>query len=539
MTQGKRILATAIAVILAAGGGYWAGQGKSTVGAPTAAAAAPAKAARQILYYRNPMGLPDTSPVPKKDAMGMDYVPVYAGDEEPGGENQLKFSPEKVQKLGVRVETAVRRALGKQVRAAGRVEVDERRSFTIAPKFEGWIERLHVNTTGQVVAKGQPLFEVYSPELVSAQREYAIAVQGASSLSQAGDSARAGMQQLADSALVRLRNWDLPAEQIKALEKSGEAKRTVTFRSPVAGVVTEKKALQGMRFMPGDALYQVADISSVWVQADVFEQDIAEVRPGAQARVRIDAYPDKVFAGKVAYVYPTLKAETRTVQVRIELPNPGGLLKPAMFAQVEIPVAGQGDVLTVPTSAIIDSGTRRVVLVQVAEGRFEPRDVKLGDRSDNYVAVQEGVKEGEKVVVAANFLIDAESNLKAAVGGFGHAGHGGAAKPADAPAGEHASHGQDTPATPGNQAEGTIESLDIKTGALSVRHGPVASLKWPAMTMDFQAANPSLLAGLKPGAAIAFEFVERKPGEWVVTRLQPLEAAPGGTAAAAHSHAAH
>ena len=511
MTQGKRVLATAVAVILAAAGGYLAGGGgERGAASPTATSAAPAKAEKKLLYYRNPMGLPDTSPVPKKDNMGMDYIPVYAGEETPAESGQvLNIGPDKVQKLGVRVEAATLRTLDKVVRAAGRIEVDERRTYTVAPKFEGWIERLHVNATGQPVAKGQPLFEVYSPELVSAQREYAIAAQGASYLSKASDESRAGMQQLAESALARLKNWDLSAEQIKALEKSGDAKHTVTFRSPVSGVVTEKKAVQGMRFQPGDALYQVADVSSVWVQADVFEQDIAAVRAGSKVKIRIDAYPDKLFEGKVDYIYPTLKAETRTVQVRIELSNPGGLLKPAMFAQVEIPAAGKGPVLTVPASAVIDSGTRRVVLVQLAEGKFEPREVKLGARSDEHVVVLEGVKEGEKVVVAANFLLDAESNLKAALGGFTPVE---GAKPAAAPEAKSVGH----------HAEGKLVSIDLKAGTVSVSHQPIPSLKWPAMTMDFILANPALVTGVKPGTPISIEIVERKPGEWVITSLKSM-----------------
>jgi RND family efflux transporter MFP subunit len=186
----------------------------------------------------------------------------------------------------------------------------------------------------------------------------------------------------------------------------------------VAGVVTEKKAVQGMRFMPGEALYQVSDLSAVWVVADVFEQDLGLVKAGAKAQVQINAYPGQVFEGKVTYVYPTLKAETRTVPVRVELANPGLLLKPGMFAQMELQATEKAKAVTVPLSAVIDSGTRQIVLIQLQEGHFEPRDVKLGARSDNYVEVLSGVKEGELVVVAANFLIDAESNLKAAVGGL-------------------------------------------------------------------------------------------------------------------------
>ena len=530
MNKGAGLGIGVIALAIAAGGGYWlGGKGGTSHGetaAPMAAASTePAKKEKKLLYYRNPMGLPDTSPVPKKDPMGMDYIAVYEGedDDEPAAANQIKISTEKVQKLGVRSEAAQLRVLDKVVRASGRIEPDERRLYAISPKFEGYVERLHVNVTGQPVGKGQALFEVYSPELVSAQREYAIAAQGVEALKDAGGPARDGMQQLAESSLLRLKNWDISAEQLKALAKSGESKHTLTFRSPVNGIVTEKKAVQGMRFMPGEALYQVADLSSVWVVADVFEQDIGLIKSGAKAKVMINAYPGKTFEGTISYVYPTLNAQTRTVPVRVELANPGLLLKPAMFAQVELPVGAKGEVVTVPTSAVIDSGTRRIVLVQAKEGRFEPREVKLGQRSDNHVEVLEGVKNGEPVVVAANFLIDAESNLKAAVGGFGHASHGSQPKPESA-----------KPAAVGHQAEGTVEGFDAKAGMLTLNHGPVASLKWPGMTMEFQVATPALLSGLKPGATVAFEFVERKPGEWVVTSIKPMAGK-----VAANPHAGH
>lgn len=531
MKQGAGVAIGVLAVaVLAAGGGYWLGKAASrpqggagvTVGADSAADDTGAKE-RKLLYYRNPMGLPDTSPVPKKDPMGMDYIAVYTGaqDNDPAAAKQIRISTEKVQKLGVRTEAAQWRVLDRSVRAAGRIEPDERRLFSIAPKFEGYVERLHVNVTGQPVGKGQPLFEVYSPELVSAQREYAIAAQGVESLKEAGGQAQAGMKQLAESSLQRLKNWDISEEQVKALAQSGELRRTLTFRSPVAGIVIEKKAVQGMRFMPGEALYQVADLSAVWVVADVFEQDIGLVKSGAKAKVKINAYPDKLFTGTVTYVYPTLKAETRTVAVRVELANPGLLLKPAMFAQVELSTSAKGKVVTVPVSAVIDSGTRQIVLLQQGEGRFEPRSVLLGARSDNYVEVLEGVKDGEQVVVAANFLIDAESNLKAAVSGFGDSAHGVAPK-----TGKEAAQGLPAVKGSGHRAEGSVDSIDAKAGTVSLSHGPVASLKWPAMTMEFKLANASLLQALKPGAQVAFEFVERQPGEWVITAVKPLAANP-------------
>jgi Cu(I)/Ag(I) efflux system membrane fusion protein len=547
MKPAARIALGALAVAaLAAGGGYWAGQ-RNAPGHDEAALQAsamslgPARNERKLLYYRNPMGLPDSSPTPKKDPMGMDYIPVYAGeaDEVDGAAvatNQIRISTDKVQRLGVRTEAASRRSLERIVQAAGRIEPDERRQYAIAPKFEGYVERLQVNVTGQSVGKGQPLFEVYSPELVSAQREYALAMQGVESLNNAGSETRSGMLQLADASLTRLKNWDISDEQIRDLANSGNARRTLTFRSPVSGIVTEKKAVQGMRFMPGEVLYQVADLSTVWVIADVFEQDIGLVKSGTQAKVMINAYPDKKFEGTITYVYPMLNAQTRTVAVRVELANPGLLLKPSMFAKVELAVSGKAAVVTVPVSAVIDSGTRQIVLIQQGEGRFEPREVKLGARSDTYLEVIEGVKDGEQVVVAANFLIDAESNLKAAVGGFGHAAHGAAPKTgAEADKAAPAAKGS------GHQAEGTVDSIDAKAGTVSIIHGPVASLKWPAMTMKFKAANETLLQALTPGAKVSFEFVERQPGEWVITTVKPLAAKQGAAmpAAGANPHAGH
>jgi Cu(I)/Ag(I) efflux system membrane fusion protein len=524
-----------LAVVLGAvgAGSYWLGVRSSAPaqdGAGATAPAASAAKARRLLYYRNPMGLADTSPTPKKDPMGMDYVPVYEGEDESTAAgtatapNQVRISTEKIQKLGVRTEPAAMRLLGRTVRAAGRVEPDERRVSVIAPKFEGYVEKLLVNATGQAVAKGQPLFETYSPDLVSAQLEYAIAMQGQRSMNGAGHEAQDGMRRLGESSLAHLRHWELSPEQLDRLVRTGEPQRTITFLSPVSGVVTEKKAVQGMRFMPGETLYQVTDLSSVWVIADVSEQDIGLVKTGAMAGITITAYPNETFDGRITYIYPTLKAETRTVPVRVELSNPGQRLKPAMYAQIDIPVGPRAPVLTVPDSAVIDTGTRRLVLVQVQEGRFEPREVELGARGLNLMEVVKGVRAGEQVVVAANFLIDAESNLKAAIGGMD--GHGSPVRDSQATA---AAGAGSPPAVVGHKAQGIVKGVDLKAGTVSLRHGPVPALKWPAMTMAFKAAHLSLLDGLKPGQSVSFEFVERQPGEYVVTSI----AAATGTGATA------
>jgi len=431
-------IAMSAAIAAALGAGYWLGNqgvfGPGAVPEAPAANSAPVKKEPKILFYRNPMGLPDTSPVPKKDEMGMDYTPVYEGEEDdnPEAAKQVKISPEKIQKLGVRTEAASLRDLARIVRAVGRVEANERLTYTVAPKFEGWIEKLHINTTGQAVRKNQPLLEAYSPELALTQQEYISARWGRHAMQSADSQAQVSMKKLAESSLIRLRNWDISEEQLEAL-RNGKTQRTLTFHSPASGIVMEKKAVQGMRFMPGEVLYQIADLSSVWIIADVFEQDLALVKPGQNARVKVNAYPGKEFSARVAYIYPTLNAQTRSVPVRLELPNPGGLLKPAMYADVELVAPSKGKVLTVPASAVLHGGTRQTVLVELAEGRFEPREVKLGVQGNDYVEVLEGVGEGEKVVVTANFLIDSESNLKAAFSGMGS----GQAKPAATPVAEH------------------------------------------------------------------------------------------------------
>jgi len=411
-------IALALAVVAAAvSGGYWWGLQQVSHPSVEMPAAITAPAERKILYYRNPMGLPDTSPVPKQDSMGMDYTPVYADEEV--SNNQVKISTDKVQKLGVKTEPVLSRKMVNTVRAVGQFQFNEQRFSTVTTKFEGYIEKLYVNSTGQPVKRGQPLMEVYSPELVSAQEEYLIAWNGRQSLSNGTSESLLGVGQLADSALKRLRNWDISDAQLQRLKKDGKATRTLTMYSPANGVVLEKTAVQGMRFMPGELLFKIADLSRVWLLADVFEQDIALVHVGQTVNITVNAYPGKELKGKIDYIYPTVTSETRTAKVRIVLANPDGILKPDMYASIQLMSGHDASVLAVPDSAVIDSGIRQVVLVQLTEGLYEPREVKLGMRSDGYVEVAEGLSEGENVVVRANFLIDAESNLKAALGSFG------------------------------------------------------------------------------------------------------------------------
>ncbi|MBF0613982.1 MAG: efflux RND transporter periplasmic adaptor subunit [Magnetococcales bacterium] len=398
-----------------------AGHGTPAAKPATATSApSPSKTERKILYYRNPMGLPDTSPIPKKDGMGMDYIPVHE-DEAPKKDGAVRVSLDKVQKLGVKTEAVTVRNLSRSIRAVGTVQVDERKLQAITLKYEGWIEKLHANTTGQAVRKGQSLMLVYSPALVLAQQEYLTSVKAEQALQGADAETRNTARELSEAALSRLRNWDISEEQIKRLRTTGRAERLLSVSAPMSGIILEKTVIQGMRVMPGEMLYRMADLSTVWVVADVFEQDAGSVREGDAAEVMLKAMPNKSFSGKVSFIHPTLSAETRTVRVRIELANPDGLLRPALYATVHLASAtSHATVLAVPDSALLDSGSRQVVLVERGEGTFEPRPVKAGGKGDGYVEILEGLKEGERVVVRANFLIDAEANLRAALGHFSH-----------------------------------------------------------------------------------------------------------------------
>ncbi|MBF0427747.1 MAG: efflux RND transporter periplasmic adaptor subunit [Magnetococcales bacterium] len=344
---------------------------------------------------------------------------AQAMDEVPS--NAVRISLDKVQKLGVKTEPVSLRPVMRSIRAVGTVQVDERKLYIVSQKYEGWIEKLHADVTGQWVQRGKPLMEVYAPALVLAQQEYLSAVRAEEALKNADPETRRTTSDLAEGALNRLRNWDISEGQIKRLHDKKTVSKTLTIPSPVSGVILEKTAIQGMRFMPGDMLYRIADLSTVWVVADVFEQDMGMVKEGQSAEVTLNAIPGKVFQGKVAFVYPTLNAETRTIKVRIEMANPNGALRPALYATVQLaaPTDG-GTLLTIPDSALLDSGSRQVVLVERGEGLYEPRPVRIGSKGSGYVEILDGLKEREKVVVRANFLIDAEANLKAALGHFSH-----------------------------------------------------------------------------------------------------------------------
>lgn len=365
----------------------------------------------KILYYRNPMGLPDTSPTPKKDSMGMDYIAVYA--DEAGDDNgAVRVSSAKIQTLGVRTELVEMRPMDRLTRVVGRVVVDEARVVTIEPRFEGWITKLFANTTGVSVKRGEPLFAVYSPEVALTEQEYLIAA-GASGVSSTASG------EMKSATLRKLKYMSIPDEEISRLRRTGVANQEFIYRSPESGVVLEKNALEGMRFNAGSSLFRIADLSSVWVLADVFEQDIASIHIGDPVKITIDAVEDQMISGEITFIYPTVESSTRTTKIRISVPNTGLLLRDQMYATVEVTSSQTGrEVLSLPTSAILDNGKEQVVLVDKGEGKFEPRHVEIGTRNGTYAEVLRGVERGDKVVVSANFLIDSESNLRAALKNF-------------------------------------------------------------------------------------------------------------------------
>ena len=323
---------------------------------------------------------------------------------------------DKQQLLGVKTVAVSFRQIGKVIRTVGRVDYDERKLATVNMKYEGWIEKLYADYTGMQVRKGQPLAEVYSPELLATQQEFLNTLRWAKSSGEGKEGEMAGMlnrdaEAILDAARQRLRLWDISDEQIKSIEETGKTVRTVTLVSPADGTVVQKNAVQGMRVMPGEKLFDIADLSSVWIIADIYENELPLIKAGETAQISLSSLPGKELSAKIEFVYPTLSGEAQTAKVRLTVPNPGGRLKPQMFTNVEIKV-GMGRRLAVPDDAVLDTGTRQIVYVDKGEGYFEPREVKLGLRADGYREVLSGLKNGEKVARSATFLIDSEAQLK-------------------------------------------------------------------------------------------------------------------------------
>ncbi len=373
---------------------------------------------RKVAFYRSPMDPKQTSPAPRKDEMGMDYLPVYE-DEVGGGRGAVeglaavRIDPQRQQLIGLRTAEASRGPVGGSWKTVGRVAVDETRVHHVALKVSGFAEHVYVDYVGKYVKAGEPLFSIYSPDLLSVQEEYLLAKRTERVLSQGQELATAG-EDLVASARERLRLWDIPDAEIDRLDRTGKPSRTLTLRAPMSGVVTKKDIVMGHRLNEGDMPYEITDLSAVWVLADAYESDLARLRLGMKATLTLQAFPDRTFQGRVIFVDPLLDPKTRTAKVRLAFPNPTGALRPEMFGEVTLQGPSR-EALRIPVDAVVDSGTRKVVFLALGDGKFQPREVRLGAAGAEFVEVISGLSPGDRVVTRANFLIDSESRLRASL----------------------------------------------------------------------------------------------------------------------------
>jgi Cu(I)/Ag(I) efflux system membrane fusion protein len=414
----QTLVGVLLALLLGGGAGYWAATRFADGHMAAVAVEQKADTKPRVLFYRNPMNPAITSPVPAQDEMGMDYIPVYAEDEAGGKEEPpgtVRIDPVTVQNIGVRTALAERRSLSRHIRTVGRVDFDEERLSRLHPKTEGWIDKLYIDKTGEQIDKDAILLNIYSPQLVTSQQEYLLALNNLDVLEKSPYAEiREGAQELVASARERLELLDVPEHQIRELEQSRKIKKNLHIHSPFDGVIIHIGVREGQYVTPSTELYMIADLSRVWVIADVYENEVPWIQVGDAVDMKLEAIPGKVFTGRVGYIYPYVEAKTRTIKVRLEFANPEMLLKPDMFADVTIHAQRKVDAVVIPAEAVVRSGERDQVFVVRGPGKFEPRDVKLGVSSQGKVQVTSGVAAGEEVVTSSQFLIDSESKLREA-----------------------------------------------------------------------------------------------------------------------------
>ncbi len=450
---------------------------------------ATADAERKPLFYRHPMTPTIHSPVPAKDDMGMDYIPVYedgggAGDDA----NLVEISPALVNNLGVRTEPVTRSTLARRIETVGYIDYDERLISQVNLRIEGWVEDLRVKTLGQRVSKGEILFRVYSRELVNAQEEYRQAM-------------KAGNRALIGASRERLRALGAPDELIESLRQGRSARDLAAVYARQDGVVTELDIREGKYVRPSDMIMILADLSSVWVLVDVFEDQAEWVAAGQRAEVRLPYVPGEVWTGEVEYVYPALDPKTRTLRVRLRFPNPGEKLKPNMYANVTIHASPRDDVLSIPQEALIRSGGSQRVIVARGEGRFEALEVEPGIESGDRIEIRSGLEEGDIVVVSAQFMLDSEASLQASI--------------------RRMTEPEGTAAAEPVQAEGVVNSIQSDPPKVNLSHSPIPELGWDAMTMDFRVDGTVPLDGVKPGAMVRFELRQQDDGTNIITAITP------------------
>ncbi len=493
----KRNVFISILILLlaiAAAGGYWLGTRRAH--APVITEESAPTAERKVLYWHDPMVPGQKFDKPGKSPfMNMELAPVYA-DEAATDDGKITISARTAQNLGIRIAEVTAAQMQMGFTATGAISVDERSLSAVQARVNGFIEKLHVRAQYDTVTRGQPLADIYSPEWLAAQEEF-LAVKR---------STQPGAEQIAQAARTRLTLLGVPEAQLQRIEQTGKAEPHVTLTAPETGVVWEIAVRDGMAVSSGMPLFRIANLNVVWVNAEVPETEAALVRPGASVTARATALPDVLYKGTVATLLPDVNAATRTLKARIVLANPGTRLKPGMFVSVAFS-DGAKPMLTVPAEAVISTGKRSVVIVAEEGGKFRPVDVETGRDSSGMTEIRKGLTAGQKVVASGQFLIDSESSLKTTLNRLQTA--------------PDVSSGAVIAAQ--HSGSGKITGIDTKNGTLEISHGPMPTIKWPAMTMMFRAADKALLANAKPGDDIEFDILAEpnKAGDYVITRIAP------------------
>ena len=449
----------------------------------------PASAERQPVKYRHPMSPAIFSDTPAKDDMGMDYIPVYADEEETAAGPGIRIAPEVINNLGVRTAPVERGDLSRRIETVGYLDYDERALSHVHLRANGWVENLKVRTLGERVRKGDLLLEVYAPDLVNAQKEYLQALGGI-------------LESLKTSARDRLLALGVPESQIEQVEKERRVRQLTAVYARQDGIVSALNIREGMYVQPEMELMTLADVSTVWVKVEVFEQQAGWLAVGQKAEVRLPHAPGETWEGTVEYIYPDVDAKTRAVRARLRFPNPGERLKFNMFADVVIHATPRAKTLNIPREALIRTGSESRVIVDLGGGKFAARPVEPGIEAGDRVEIRSGLKEGERVVTSAQFLLDSESSVRASLQRL------------------------TAPAKPEIWAEGVINAVEAKARTLNLTHEPIPALNWPAMTMDFPIAQDVKLGGLKPDSKARFRIREGEDGRYVIDAIAPAGKRP-------------
>ncbi|WP_428408633.1 efflux RND transporter periplasmic adaptor subunit [Hyphococcus sp.] len=467
---------------------------------------------RKIAYWVAPMDPNYRRDEPGKSPMGMDLIPVYEDGENAGGEPALTIDPAVVNNIGVKTQTVMREDMARNINTVGAIMIDEEARSDIHVRAEGWIEILHVEAVGEKVDAGDVLFELYAPALVAAQSEFIQAL-------------KIGRPALIEAASERLTALGMSADQIVELKRTREPMRRVAVKAPQSGVVTMLNAREGMFLKPSDMGVRIADLSNVWIIADVFDTEAAWVTAGDRARMTLPAFPGETWEGEVDYVYPTAAMMTRTVQVRLRFPNPGDRLRPNMFANVMIGAEPKEGVLTIPQSAVIRSSKGDRVILALGEGKFRPAEVRAGMESGGKVEVLAGLADGERVVVESQFLIDSEASLTPGLLRMVSPEN---EEDAKMDMGGMSMPERDIPAEDMNRmevdavsAEGRVVSVDMDANSITIDHKPVPEIGWPAMVMAFKAPSEIDLMSVKAGEPVRFAFRETETG-YELDMIEPM-----------------